>query len=491
MFKLTAIYAIILALILLISSGVSLLSTESRIASSGKILVPIAATEAYQSEIRAIFVHAFSTVNPDWNLIAQTSSDYSINVIVVEALGNNFARYPSQYVPNFDAKLEVLISEAHARGIKVYVSMNVMSGVPQDHPEFKCVKYDGTTVDWFDPTNPNAIKFLKSLVEEMVSKLDIDGFMFDYIRYDTVDIPYGEYAKQSFEEYLGENITNWPGDFAPNGTRRNEFMEWRTIPINNLVRDMRNWMLAIKPNLEFSAALWRWPSGAPTYWRYWIGQDSTYWVKEGWLDWVSPMFYTDDLQELEDGVNSFRNIQLGGPEGIIPIVPFIDTCVGTVSTPENFAQRVNKLRELGTDGWIIWRYGGPGDGEGSDAPDIRNYLSIIDLPTVFSLENIRISVDETRAAIIWNTDLPVTSKVEYSTSPLFNDSFKYVQSLNFHYWDIDHVIGTVAEDNTPVTNHNITLTGLLPGTKYYFRVQSEGLSGIATSKAFTFTTTTP
>ena len=52
-----------------------------------------------------------------------------------------------------------------------------------------------------------------------------------------------------------------------------------------------------------------------------------------------------------------------------PIVPFIDTCVDSVSTPENFQQRVAKLRELGADGYVIWRYGGPGDGQGSPAGD--------------------------------------------------------------------------------------------------------------------------
>jgi len=100
----------------------------------------------------------------------------------------------------------------------------------------------------------------------------------------------------------------------------------------------------------------------------------------------------------------------------------------------------------------------------SIAPDTRDYLSIIDMSDVFSLEHINVSAGEMQATITWTTDLPTTSKVEYSTSLLFNETFVYAQSIDFHYWD------------------------LLPGTMYYFHVQSEGSKGIATSKVLTFTT---
>ena len=109
------------------------------------------------------------------------------------------------------------------------------------------------------------------------------------------------------------------------------------------------------------------------------------------------------------------------------------------------------------------------------------------MPDTFSLNHIEVSPKQTEATISWITELPTTSKVEYSTVQLFNASWELWRS-DFYYWDINHINGTVVEDNATVTDHSITLTDLLPGTKYYFRIQSQGSGGIATSKVLAFTT---
>jgi uncharacterized lipoprotein YddW (UPF0748 family) len=447
-----------------------------------------------KSEIRGVFVHAMSLNNPDWDLITQTAADYDINVIGIEVTGNNWAHYKSNVIPYSSDELAPAIEAAHAKGINVYATMNVMlSAYTGDGVERRVVTCDSDgsnerRINWLCPTNPDSRSLLKAIVEEIASNYDIDGFMFDYIRYETREMCFCEHCEAKFKEDTGLTDALFPTDVLEGGKYSHEFMEWRTEPINDLVRDMRQWMLAINPNLKFSAAVWRWEIGYPTYWRYWLGQDSTYWVKEGWLDWVAPMAYTDSLSAIEKTVNDFNEYQIAGPEGITQLVPFIDTCVDSVSTPENFRDRVNKLREVGADGWIIWRYGGPGDGQGSSAPDIRDYLSLLDMPDTFSLQNIQVSASDTEATITWDTGLPTTSKIEYSTSPLFTASFEYWGAGDFHYWDVDHIVGSVVENSSYVTNHLITLTALTPKTTYYFQIQSQDLSGIVTTKVLTFTT---
>jgi uncharacterized lipoprotein YddW (UPF0748 family) len=491
-FRTMILLSLILVVILSLSPVISSLTNDFIIRSTGRIstIAPITA----ESEIRGVFVHAFSLINPDWDLVAQTCADYGINVIVVEITGNNYARYKSNVIPYSSDELAPALEAAHARGIELWVSMNVMlSAYTGDGVERRVVtsNSDGSNVrrtNWLCPTNPDSRSLLKDIVEEMASNYDIDGFMFDYIRYETREMCFCEHCEAKFKEDTGLADAVFPTDVIEGGKYSHEFVEWRNEPINDLVRDMRQWMLAIKPDLKFSAAAWRWEIGYPTYWRYWIGQDSTYWVKEGWLDWVAPMAYTDSVSTVEKVVDDFNEYQIAGPEGIIPLVPFIDTCVDTVSTPENFRDRVNKLREVGADGWIIWRYGGPGDGQGSNAPDIRNYLSLLDMPDTFALQNIQVSASDTEATITWDTDLPTTSKIEYSTSPLFTASFEYWGAGDFHYWDVDHSVGTVIENGSYVTNHLMTLTTLTPETKYYFYIQSQDSSGIVTTKVLTFTT---
>jgi len=253
---------------------------------------------------------------------------------------------------------------------------------------------------------------------------------------------------------------------------------------------MIDWMKAIKPDLKISAAPWRIvASEGPAHVVKLLGQDWMDWVMKGYLDWVAPMVYTYPA-ELETmfrpDVRSNIQVGVGGPEGKIPIVIFIANQYPVVKTPEQLEAEVDVLRQEGADGWIIWKYGGPGASEVGE--DIQPYLDAIDLFPVFSLMNTRFSTTPYTCTITWTTGLPATSKVEYSTSPLFIASRKYDSANDFDYWDIDHVLGTIVENATPVTDHSITLTDLLPGTEYYCRVQSEDSNGIAASRVYTFTT---
>jgi len=488
------IHAILLVSVMLVgalslSLATSSLMNDVIIRSSGRIVTATIAPIAYISEIRGVFVHSISMINPDWDLIAETLADYDINVVVIEATGNNWAHYHSNIIPYGSEELAPAIAACHASEIKLHASMNVMlSAYQADGQQRRVVLADGSTSNWLCPTKQASRDLVKAIVEEIVTNYDLDGFMFDYCRYETADMCYCEECQQKFVADTGLTDVNWRSDVVPDGRYHKEFMEWRVKPITELVRDMRSWMLAIKPDLEFSAAAWTLFGDAATYWRYWIGQDTADWVRNDYLDSVAPMMYTDNLAHTEDYVLNDLNYMTGGPEGKIPLVAFVDNSVDAVSTPENFKQRVDKVRELGCDGWIIFRYGGPGDGVGSGAPDIRSYLSILDMPDVFSIGNIQVSPSGTEATITWATDLPATSKVEYSTSPLFNASYRYSGAVDFHYWDVDHVEGIVVEDLTRATKHSVTLSDLVPEIMYYFRVQSEGSGGIATSRVLTFTT---
>lgn len=488
--KLPLTLAILMGLSLILTSVVaSQLMISQSISSSGWIQ-QFSLADGYESEIRAVFIHAFSDNGIDAETVVATLAEYNVNTIVIEALGINYARYPSDVLSNWAdfGLLPEFVDAAHSRGIKLYVGMNVLAdGVPTPKETYATVKADGSYGYGTCPTKQATRDLIKAEVEELVTKYDIDGFLFDYIRYKDSDECYCSECEAKFIADTGLTDVNWPADVVSGGKYYNDFLEWRSTPINELVRDMRNWMLAQKSDLKFAAAVWNFGFN-PVYWRQWIGQDATYWVDQGWLDWVAPMMYTDNLETLESDILALQDLLVGSQYGKIPLVPFIDTCVDSVSSPSNFAERVNKIRELGAGGWIVWRYGGPGDGSGSGSPDITAYFDLIQTPLTFTLGSISYSVEQTTATITWLTDLPANSKVEYSTSPLFTATYKYHEASNFHYWDMAYNAGSIQMDYAEVVDHEITLTGLLPQTKYYFRVQSEDSSGVATSHVLTFTT---
>jgi uncharacterized lipoprotein YddW (UPF0748 family) len=440
----------------------------------------------FKSEFRALFIHAMSLNNPDWQKIAETAQNYGMNGLVVEILTSTGARYPSKYVPAFTRdELTSAIAAAHSRGLSLYISYDVLMGALTD--EYKAQDHTGALLNWTCPVKAISRTLIRNLVEE-VSSYDIDGIMLDYIRYDSGDMCYCPECKAAFESYLGETITNWPGDFAPGGARYDEFMEWRTYPVDYLVRDIRKWALAVNPHLEVSAAVWGWPPEVPTYNRYWIGQDSTFWVKEGWLDWIAPMIYTTNVSRVDASMKSYQKYMVAGPEGKIPLVPLLTNAWPIPVDPNNFKQQIDTVRANNGDGWIIWRYGGPGDGQGSDAPDIRTYLDLIDLYPTFSLRNINISAAEDRHVITWKTELPATSAVEYSTSPLFNATLRVLLLTGHNYWEPEYVPGTIIEDSTPRTEHSIEIP-ISEGTPFYVRIKSSDDRATATSQVYGIATT--
>lgn len=83
-----------------------------------------------------------------------------------------------------------------------------------------------------------------------------------------------------------------------------------------------------------------------------------------------------------------------------------------------------------------------------------------------------VDLDSTSARIIWDTDVPSTSLVEYG----FTTSY-----------------GSAAGDSTPVTSHSVQLSGLTPGKLYHARAASTDAFGTRVTGDFTFVTpsTTP
>jgi hypothetical protein len=334
-------------------------------------------TVAYKSEIRGVHITDAVAIFPhDWNVIAETCAGYSINLVTVLALSNALGG------PLTHEEWIAFINAFHSRNIKVYVSYHIVGDIACA-PEYRMVDSGGNYVDWNCASNPDFRNAVKIFIEHIASTYDIDGIMFDYARYPDAGTCYCQYCKTAFQEWLGETIpdSNWapnPSDFAPGGSRYNEFMEWRVIPITNLVRDIRNWMLAVKPNLKFTSAAWTLfgyaPGYSPTYWRYWIGQDTADWIAKGYLDMVFPMMYTSQLtgepESIETEVKADKMYWTG-----VPLVAFLRN---DITTPENFKKEVDLVRSLGCDGWIIWRYGGPGI-ETTELTDITPYLDLIEI----------------------------------------------------------------------------------------------------------------
>jgi len=291
-------------------------------------------------------------------------------------------------------ELETSIQAAKNVGFNEYWFVLELFDDPSGiHDDWKVILSDESIGNWTCPNKAIVRTAINTFLTELINGHDITGIIWDYIRY-KMDIELGGEAmcycsecKTYLEAYLEEIIApeDWPGEFAPSGSRYTEFKTWRHTELTNLVSDLHDTVLELDSNIVIVAAVYDCPWWtANDYYKWEQGVDKKTWVSLGYIDIASPMIY----EEVWDGVNGFLNritndfgyMECDSSE-YIPCICTGSPETGWVMTEEVFEDEVAKCAELGR-GCIIWRYNDeadwnpPDDGSGENDPphDIRNYL---------------------------------------------------------------------------------------------------------------------
>ncbi len=260
-------------------------------------------------EVRAVYIatilgldwpKSFDTAEQQRSLrdMVNRLSMARFNTIYFQVRGRADAMYRSQFEP-WSAQLTgtlgkdpgwdplaFLLREAHERGMEVHAWFNtilVKNGGPQpersypphvilSHPDWMH-QVDGEY--WFDPGLPQVRKYIVDVALDVVRHYDIDGFLFDYLRYPQHPYP----DDQSYRKF-GRKI---PRD------------DWRRNNINAIAKSFHDSVMAIKPFLKIGSA----PIGIYQNVNQLRGlqsyselfQDSRRWIAEGWQDYLSPQIY--------------------------------------------------------------------------------------------------------------------------------------------------------------------------------------------------------
>lgn len=190
--------------------------------------------------------------------------------------------------PKYDP-LQFAIEECHRRGLEVHawivtipignqrqVKLLGKNSVVRKKPEL-CKLYKGT---WYlDPGNPGTDDYLASIVREVVSKYDVDGVHFDYIRYP-------------------EHSPNFPDEatYRKYGHKQDDAL-WRRSNITRIVRRLYHETKALKPWVKVSSSPVGKYNDTQRYtsrgWNAYeiVYQDAQGWMKEGIQDALFPMMY--------------------------------------------------------------------------------------------------------------------------------------------------------------------------------------------------------
>jgi uncharacterized lipoprotein YddW (UPF0748 family) len=191
--------------------------------------------------------------------------------------------------PGYDP-LEFVINECHKRGMEcqawiVSLPLGSHKHVSQlgkysalHHTHGICISYKSEY--FLNPSSPGTKEYIMDIVREIMDHYDVDGFVFDYLRY---------------PEYAGANFHD-AQEFRRYGNGRS-LTEWRRDNITDIVRYIYKGVKAVKPWIKVGTCpvgKYRDTSRYSSHgWNafYAVNQDPEQWMKEGIQDQIYPMMY--------------------------------------------------------------------------------------------------------------------------------------------------------------------------------------------------------
>lgn len=268
--------------------------------------------------------------------------------------------------PGFDP-LDVLLTEAHARGLSLEAWVNpyrlrssasmppaiAESSLLNTHPEWVCTVNEGA---YLNPAIPEAADYVVQGVAELVQNYAVDGIHFDDYFYPTTD-PSIDAAQ-----------------FAASG--ETDLTAWRRANVTRLVKAVHDAVKAADPTLRFGVS----PQGNPDNDRNEQYTDLSVWLTasgaDAIVDYLCPQIYWGYGYTLSSGSTrfAFENItaewlalpraestalyfglgayRVGVGDGGANADSVSQWCTGSA-----LARQVTDLRSAGAGGWALYRYG--------------------------------------------------------------------------------------------------------------------------------------
>jgi uncharacterized lipoprotein YddW (UPF0748 family) len=283
------------------------------------------ATHARADEFRALWADAFHAGFRSSSEVSQLVADARaghFNAVIVEVRKRGDAYYNSLFEPkatdvspqSYDP-LADLIAKAHNTDngprievhcwIVTYPIWQSATTAPSQpnhpfnlHPEWLSKTESGTNYVsnenyQLDPGHPGVQEHNFNVCMDLISRYDLDGLNFDYVRYPGNTWGYNEVALARYNARFG--FTGRPAPTKP------EWLQWRRDQVSALVRKVYLNAIVLKPHVKISADTicfapgvttdTSWTNSAAAYTS--VLQDWRSWMEEGILDISIPMAYFD------------------------------------------------------------------------------------------------------------------------------------------------------------------------------------------------------
>jgi len=254
--------------------------------------------------------------------------------------------------------LALLTKQAHLQNIKVYAWLNLLS--IGNNPQALILKKHGnniltrnrglkvTTKDYkigdqyfLEPGDPTVRRELSQLVEELTTThSDLDGILFDYIRYPDTKPDYG---------YTPSNIARFktahPGIKADKDSPA--WQNWKREQVNGLLELLSEKARSVHPGIAIAA------TGCAPYTRayYEAFQDWPSWANSNIVDFVLLMSYPATLPDFAKDVKDAK----------AKVKDIKKLCIALPAyklkkSPEIFFQQLAEAKRSGAGGYAVFHY---------------------------------------------------------------------------------------------------------------------------------------
>ena len=355
-------------------------------------------------EVRALWVVRTSLDSPAAvRALVEQAAAGGFNTLLVQVRGRGDALYRSLLEPRpeflgdqpgFDP-LQLVIEEAHARGLAVHAWVNAYlvwsaADPPRDpshlvnaHPEWlavpralrrelydrdprdpryvqRLIDYAAANIDvveglYASPSHPEVQERLLRVWVDLATGYDLDGIHHDFIRFATSAFDHSRSTLQQFQSWVRplvdaqryqELAAAVPDDpYAMADALPELWDRFRRDTVTSLVRRVYRDVKARQPHLVVSAAvLPDWRSAAS-----WQFQDWSSWLADGIIDVAVPMAYTGDDERFQGWIDAA--LAAAGAPGRVW------AGIGAYRNPvERTVRQIDLARAIGVGGVAVFAY---------------------------------------------------------------------------------------------------------------------------------------
>ena len=321
--------------------------------------------------------------------VIERASESNFNALLVQVNGRGEAYYESDIVsrmpdvPEGFDPLAFCIRRAHAVGIEVHAWINAFTvgqigrseyqdeHVLTRHPEWSLVdQHEVSTFDYspemardelvsvmLDPAIEGVKEYVREVFVEVVTKYDVDGVHFDYIRYPGRKYGYSDEAREAFRNLTGYDpldLVKKPETLRGKTVEGKDLFEslgdkwdeFRRRQVTEVVRRVYLDVKRIKPDVAVSCAVF--PDIDESYNQRL--QDWRRWIQEGIVDFIVPMAYTPNTQRFTGHMEKAVESPPGG-KALAGVGVYL-----MLDDPADCIEKIESARELGTPGIVLFSY---------------------------------------------------------------------------------------------------------------------------------------